>query len=156
MICYAEAKVFPLSVVADFYRATRLVNRLSAYDPTGDWVRCHELARAISPLLLTKWEVVDGKYGPCEHSWLMNDRGVILDVYAVARLPQVQLIDGLWPGNYKRFRREEPRTDIKHGVVRWLAWLMKKGEPGERDTEPPRPNVENEGGEDSSNQGDVD
>jgi hypothetical protein len=42
-----------------------------------------------------QWKVVDGRYArSVEHSWLRNHRGMILDVYSVARLPVVQLVYG--------------------------------------------------------------
>jgi len=61
-----------------------------------DNLRCHELTRAVRiclSMLGYYADLKDGKYGAVEHSWILLGAGVILDVYAVARLPQVQLVD---------------------------------------------------------------
>jgi hypothetical protein len=41
--------------------------------------------------------VVDGYYNEnCAHSWLRHKNGWVLDVYAIERLPQVQVVDEQW------------------------------------------------------------
>lgn len=71
-------------------------------DPSKDEIRCHELARAIGRQLNLR--VVDGMYGPVDHSWCVISAAPepgseasawdkILDVYAIGQCPQVQLID---------------------------------------------------------------
>lgn len=64
----------------------------------GKPIRCHEMARAAGRVL--GLEVVDGVCGAVQHSWLTlkahqdeTEREFILDVYAVGRLPPVQLVD---------------------------------------------------------------
>lgn len=113
-------------------------------------LRCHELARAVllrlclettGPGLTMDWsdrfEAVDGAYGTLDHTWLELDQvktgertgRVILDVYAVGRLPQVQLLDVLsfGPKNGLQYRRGTPRKDISHRVVKCLLdqWAAK-------------------------------
>lgn len=93
-------------------------------DKLGREVRCHELARVATHVLLhdrrrfdydrhimqgngkfpvigrTDFRYVDGHYGPADHSWVVVDDGkpyhddAILDVYAVGSLPPVQLLYG--------------------------------------------------------------
>lgn len=64
----------------------------------GKPIRCHEMARAVGRIL--DLPVVDGVCGAVQHSWLTikahqdpTEREFILDVYAVGRLPPVQLVD---------------------------------------------------------------
>src|SRR5579885_2256843 len=63
-------------------------------DPRGV-LRCHEVTRVVKALLRDPaLRVVDGYYNEnCAHSWLRHKNGWILDVYAIERLPQVQLVD---------------------------------------------------------------
>lgn len=123
-----------------FKRATRLVSLMpDVHD--GEWVRCHEVARAVRRLL-GAGTVVDGLYGcAVQHSWIDLD-GCILDTYAVGRLPVVQYVDTshhfkhallldvqpdvtralgcrpVWGGLYQA---AEPRTDIDEAVVSALV-----------------------------------
>lgn len=88
-------------------------------------IRCHELARAVSFFLEVPF--VDGKYGAMEHSWLewydrMRQR-TILDVYAVGRLPMVQLISEPI-GLLDLWREGELRDDINHHVVDTLLAII--------------------------------
>jgi hypothetical protein len=108
--------------------------------PEIDGLRCHEVARAIGkwlPLLTGKsldLAVVDGRYGAVEHSWLQlsptlpTRRCPILDVYAVGRLPIVQLVDtSFWPQCL--YEGGERRTDIDSIVVERLVGVLSKAFP---------------------------
>lgn len=101
-------------------------------DPEGE-VRCHELVRAVAIILGwdAKKRVADGWYGMVEHSWLWTqDREKysappnILDVYAVGRLPQVQLIHSTTNLPFE-YRRGAIRTDIRRSVVKRLVLAMR-------------------------------
>jgi hypothetical protein len=83
--------------VRAFHRATELVCYLESHLQSDgkEWIRCHELARAVEPFLEAGWTIVDGYHGSVQHSWLVRE-GVILDVYCVARLPMVQVVSGHW------------------------------------------------------------
>lgn len=92
--------------------------------PDSEGLRCHEVARAVGHLL--GLPVVDGKFGIVEHSWLLipTEPAFLLDPYAVARWPQVQLVQTrllLLPAPYVM---GPPRTDIRDDVVQALvtAW----------------------------------
>lgn len=105
-------------------------------NPVGaDPWRCHEVTRAIAKMLhkrtMRQWRLYDGYYGACEHTWLMtpeDKRGIILDCYAVGRLPMVQLVDVSGPtiesAAYQPdlFGGREPefRDDIDFKVVDFL------------------------------------
>lgn len=130
-----------------FEAATRVVARMPDRQLDGEWVRCHEVARATCRLLGTG-TVVDGVYGcAVEHSWISLDQA-LLDPYAVGRLPTVQLVNlahcfkhallldvqdpdpsaestiqrlfprPVWGGLYQV---GEPRTDIRDDIVDWLV-----------------------------------
>lgn len=107
--------------------ATALVERVPA-KARGDWVRCHELTRAVGMILGLPW--VDGRFALVEHSWLVVPDGarrprLLLDVYAVGALPQVQLCDEGWPMSGAREYRVGPaREDIDDRVVMWLCRRM--------------------------------
>jgi hypothetical protein len=94
--------------------------------------RCHEIARAVGQVL--KLPVQDGWYGAIEHSWLWIPQegpssygfeyDAILDVYAVGRLPMVQLVmSDRSAGHYAAgglgaslYREGPPRKDIRTEV----------------------------------------
>jgi hypothetical protein len=87
-------------------------------DPSGEELRCHELARAIGELLNLR--VVDGMYGLVDHSWCVitaapeagsdaSSWDKILDVYAIGRCPQVQLID-TYPNCQHVFNPDRPES----------------------------------------------
>jgi hypothetical protein len=124
---YAEGRIFRDHHYATYSRAKDFVQRVS---PTrGKELRCHELARAVLECLGAKaydmgvsLDVVDGKCGPVEHSWIcfLAD-GVVLDVYAPGREPPVQLVDPLI-GFYKPGER---RTDISESYVVELVREMR-------------------------------
>ena len=130
MISYSEREVFTPEAVRIWKLATRMVESvLNHVDAEGRELRCHELARALGQLL--KLQVVDGQSVGVDHSWLMIDRHTLLDPYAPARMPMVQLVDVGLPtlarfyylhdGNF--FDR---RDDIREDVVKWLADLQNR------------------------------
>jgi hypothetical protein len=92
---YAETEIFTADEMALHQRATALVASLAQLAPEEQAkVRCHELARAVGRVL--GLEVQDGRYGACDHSWCWTaprPRGHVLEVYAIARVPMVQLVD---------------------------------------------------------------
>jgi len=82
-------------------------------------IRCHELVRAVGNLY--QMQVVDGHYNRTEHSWLYTRnkprtaKNYILDVYAVGRLPMVQLMDAYYYRDV--YVESQARDDIDHNVV---------------------------------------
>lgn len=123
MITYAERACFR-------EQHLRLIARIEAYvarvsNTWGNELRCHELARAVHrvvdarPLAL---EIVDGKCGPIEHSWLRSADGVIYDPYAPGRMPAVQIIDPMVGSAY---RSGVSRTDIRQAIVDRLVLEMR-------------------------------
>ena len=116
--------------------------------PDGEEIRCHELARAVAKALTRPdrflWAgaqrlvVEDGRFCPwptgpaIEHSWIeISDKGklkfALLDVYAIGRMPQVQLIDGA-SGLHRltaSYYLGPKRDDIRHDVVEWLLTFDK-------------------------------
>lgn len=125
---YTETEVMDPSDVRLFRTAQQMVDVL----PDMPGLRCHEVARAVGSFL--GLQVVDGFYRrslprPVDHSWLVipkqkqghNAQHLILDVYAVARLPLVQLVDPSLGLNYE-WRNE--RTDIKEDVVELLKQIL--------------------------------
>lgn len=131
MLSYSEREVFTPEAVRIWKLAVRMVDQLSEYrDSEGRELRCHEIARALGELL--KLQVVDGQSVGVDHSWLVIDRHTLLDPYAPARLPMVQLIDVGLP-TLARFyylhdgKFFDRRSDIREDVVRWLVGLMLKG-----------------------------
>jgi hypothetical protein len=127
MISYAQAEVFDSDDQLRFKRATRFVDALPSKHQ-GDWVRCHEVVRALGPLLGLTW--CDGYYGMVEHSWLwlkplepFSSPPNILDVYCPGRLPQVQLVHSSTVLPYE-YRRAAPRDDIRDSVVTMLQGII--------------------------------
>lgn len=151
MIPYVQREVLRAWEQIIFRRVVKCVGFVS--DEWGNELRCHELCRAIYMFLRDfgqhhNIEVVDGKLGAMEHSWLglavpiakveikeyrvrgYGEHGMyrqmIIDPYAPGRLPHVQLIDpvallrhGYEPG--------ERRTDIDPGIELKLYREMKSG-----------------------------
>lgn len=122
MITYAERACFREQHLQIFARVEAYVARVS--NTWGNELRCHELARAVhqvvnAPLAL---EIVDGKCGPIEHSWLCSSEGVIFDPYAPGRMPAVQIIDPIVGTAY---RPGTPRTDIRQMIVDRLVLEMR-------------------------------
>lgn len=139
--------VFKSKEVALFKAVTWAVDSIpDNYRPHGELVRCHEMARAVhdwaerqprgrfgtEPLLLG---VVDGRYGVpgniwVEHSWLETGHGHnILDVYAVGKLPPVQLLDGTFKlPTQQCFQPGKLRGDIMEDVVEELITFFETSE----------------------------
>jgi hypothetical protein len=143
MRSYSETDVFPRPILELFTMAHFAVSGLPDCDAAHELLRCHEVARIIerrlrrqldkhgyliieekaAPPLKLHIEVVDGHYHHIEHSWLivgLHAPTYILDVYAVGRMPQVQL---LTPdlGHAALFRPGPWRTDIRRDVVEALT-----------------------------------
>lgn len=95
-------------------------------------IRCHELARAVGKLL--RLRVVDGyvveQFGIGDHSWLLTPAGNILDVYAVARLPVVQLVQQERHALARTYQEGHLTLDvpINKGVVDALVKMMSEEE----------------------------
>lgn len=137
------------------YAAERVVSYFPDYmahatEGKGAWLRCHEVARAVGDIL--QLEVQDGFYGVVEHSWCRISRSIgansenvddgnplrplrtkspyleswsVLDVYAIGRLPQVQLVSSI--AGIRDFRSAAARDDIDHQVVMKLIKLAARG-----------------------------
>jgi len=128
MKSYSAHHIFTPDEIKVWRMATELVEGL----PENQELRCHELARAVAlylhcerPQLL----VCDGKFGLAEHSWLVvttPGRHVILDVYTVASLPMVQLIDAgsLAVREARRYAEGTCRDDVNERAVRALLVSM--------------------------------
>lgn len=108
--------------------ADALVRKMP-FEIADERVRCHEVARVVGRCL-DGWEIADGHWGPYEHSWLVSPSlRMILDVYAIGRLPLVQIVEpfAIYGADY----REGPeRTDIRHGTIESLCSTV---------SPPPRP-----------------
>lgn len=133
MISYSETNVFNAEELSLLGRATRMVARVA--EPAGERLRCHELARAVAQLLQLR--VIDGKFGPVDHSWIVFPRKrhtmlhAILDVYAVGRLPMVQLVDGgVLSGNGELYKPGPRRADVDFELVQELVHQMEPEMPG--------------------------
>jgi hypothetical protein len=88
--------------------------------------RCHEVTRAVAHLIGGELAVVDGQFAGAQHSWIAyrepESRAIrILDVYAVGRLPQVQLVDPSWSRGLGYSPGHLPRTDIDTDVIAFLV-----------------------------------
>jgi hypothetical protein len=87
-------------------------------DQHGDLLRCHEVARFVGVRL--GLAVCDGIYEiAMQHSWCVLPSRHILDVYAVGRLPPVQLVarTSVLP---LRFTEKAISVVVKEDVVGWL------------------------------------
>jgi len=106
-------------------------------------LRCHELARAVASSLAWWRErrphdallmhgvdvrVVDGAYGAVDHSWLVLFKpdlteAALLDVYAIGRLPAVQLVcpTAATIPEIRMYRPRGERPDINHELVGALS-----------------------------------
>ena len=133
MKSYTERHVFGPEAVVLWECACRAVASVTTEMATEpNWshpeLRCHELTRAVVKALgLSPGVVVDGKYGPVEHSWiwLPHSTPAILDVYCPGRIPQVQLVHGILqvvPHPYRAGDR--PRSDIDTRRVDALSEYM--------------------------------
>ena len=142
MISYSEVNVFNASEQQVHKRAIRLVACLdeklvSIHRSEPRVIRCHELARAVGSILDLPHE--DGKYGIIDHSWLLLTtkhslsseimKASILDVYAIGRLPQVQLLTGEpRVPDWKSYKPLGDRDDIDEDFVIELRRWMEKYE----------------------------
>lgn len=139
MRSYSETEVFSKAARKLLSRARDLVKGLPDPAEGSEPLRCHEVARVVAQKLAGQvcglgalvLDVVDGKFGEIEHSWIEvadpeGPRRLILDVYAVGSLPQVQLHDatGLLP-HLRTYTRGAVRVDIREAVIQELS-LMKK------------------------------
>ena len=138
MKSYAEWELFDARELALLEQATQLVAQApGSFD--GQFVRCHELARAVG--LRLDLLVCDGAFGFVEHTWLWTcppDANLIgqappwmlpniLDVYVPGSLPQVQLVHQS-TGLPARYRSDSPREDVRQDVVMALlrGWEGKR------------------------------
>jgi hypothetical protein len=91
MKTYSEREVFDERDLSAFEHARQIVEVLPDYDQEGEQLRCHEVAALVGKIL--ELPVRHGKYElGSEHSWLELPSRHILDVYAVGRIPPVQLV----------------------------------------------------------------
>lgn len=135
MLGYAHTDVFDRRVQRYYTTAFKFVSAIPEKIPDGRTVRCHELTRATlaylrlhlahidvdRPLRMT---FEDGKFKVVDHSWIcFPEQRCILDVYAVGRLPMVQLvtIDVGYLRDY--VPSEEKRGDIDASMVSLLLRL---------------------------------
>lgn len=152
MIGYSATKVFPEAAQIVRDRAEQIVLAV----PEHMQIRCHELARVVANVLAhPRISVIDGKYGPpyprrdldphvdkiahcvgpkVEHSWLTLFSAVprptmfVLDVYAVGRLPIVQLVEvGMGLGAMYH-PADVYRNDIDRARVTELSRYLKEVE----------------------------
>lgn len=118
---YAETHVFSSAQLEKLDEAREVVRAFPS-KVQGSVLRCHEVARAVGCAL--ELAVIDGKYGPVEHSWCLTygeNGGCILDPYAVARLPQVQLVSSVPGIGFTPYVGGEKRTDVNQDVLRELV-----------------------------------
>jgi hypothetical protein len=102
------------------------------------------VARAVLPYLEMRWILVDGLYaGTVEHTWLISYTQppcIILDLYSVARIPLVQLVDhgcrasgevsfhfALFAPNPFGHRRKDIRRSVVQELDRCLVTKFRKG-----------------------------
>jgi hypothetical protein len=119
MKSYSERQVFPGWARRDLHIAMGVVNALDDHE-RPDFIRCHELVRVVRPFLSERWRTVDGRFGAADHSWLQRE-GYVLDVYAVGRVPMVQLVDDHFAVRLP-WRPGLARQDIRDEVVRSLDY----------------------------------
>ncbi len=136
MIGYSQKVVFTEFELERLTLATQLVEALPSFDSENRWIRCHEITRALGPLLDLTW--CDGYYGMVEHSWLWTKPLMpfesppnILDPYCPGRLPQVQLVHSSTNLPYE-YRRSAERDDIRQLVVDQLSEILIALVPRER------------------------
>jgi hypothetical protein len=128
MKTYSEQEVFSQTDLLLYYEAKRIVDVLPRLDNGGEYVRCHELARVVAGRIAweigKELEVVDGMYEVgAEHSWCMTPDGHILDVYAVGRMPPVQLVARtLTMPN--RYTERDIGLKVRDDVVDWMHGLL--------------------------------
>lgn len=103
MRSHSQTEVFNAAEIDCLKMAARIVAKLPNVGPTGEPIRCHEVARIVGAVL--GMQVCDGLYGFVDHSWLWTTPFIkddivgrigvpnILDPYCVGSLPQVRLVD---------------------------------------------------------------
>lgn len=125
MIGYSERNVFGRypGLLDVFEQAKGIVDMLPDQVEEDDQeLRCHEVARVVHELLdrsRVGFGLVDGHYGNVDHTYLttsLNGVVCVLDVYAVGRLPMVQLVHGE-NGLARMYSAGQARTDIRHNVI---------------------------------------
>jgi hypothetical protein len=133
---YASFEVFTAYEQKLLERATYLVGSIPDNFLPNDYLRCHELARAVGFFMHLPHQ--DGAYGSVEHTWLWTrplvrledgqQPPVILDVYAVGRLPMVQLVDYSSSGPMQRTIYKYPRNipDVNQKIVDQLIAFFEK------------------------------
>lgn len=134
MRSYSEREVFSPAYVRLWRLSTQMVDALPMSSEDKE-IRCHELSRAIHQKLTgyydwRKMDVVDGKFGAVDHSWIvLDEKDTILDTYAVGALPQVQLIHNwsLLP-HWDSYKAGSHRDDIREGdVMRMVKFFTDQG-----------------------------
>lgn len=130
---YAREEVFTKEHIFAWIAAMACVKKVPERSPR---IRCHELTRAVHKCLMKlqskadSWLVCDGHYGAVEHSWLYDSwRAVVLDVYAVGRLPMVQLIDCSSAVIAPMYSAGRDRSDVNEQLVSALVDEMSKLHP---------------------------
>jgi hypothetical protein len=130
MKTYSEHEVFTHEDLLIFHEATRIVGVMPRLDRSGEYIRCHELARVVSRRIHKQigktLEVVDGIYEVgAQHSWCVTPRGHVLDVYTVARIPPVQLVASVLTMP-NRYTPRDIGLKIQYDVVTWLLGLLEE------------------------------
>ena len=99
---------------------------MAIFEEEFEPLRCHEVTRVVADVCNVSSAVVDGFFDHIDHSWIEllgpGSRRVILDVYAVGRLPLVQLVDtGTRLLPYAAlYKARSFRNDIRHDVMKRL------------------------------------
>ncbi len=118
MKTYSELEMVSVEDLRAWSQATAIVEGLPTFEPGGEWLRCHEIARLVGRRL--DLAVEDGFYEiAMEHSWLRTRGGHVLDVYAPARIPPVVLVVSarLMP---TRYRIADIGLEVRARVLDWL------------------------------------
>lgn len=113
MIGYSHSNIFRSSDIQLMRRCRRLVAEM----PEIESARCHEVVRVVAGAC-SDVKVVDGKFGPVEHSWLVTEHAII-DCYSVGSLPMVKLVDPYLIGGVPYVQGPD-RTDIDENMIRVL------------------------------------
>jgi hypothetical protein len=145
---YSESHVFMTEHLILLKKVQALVVSFPDTDNEGRLLRCHEVARAVA--IAFDLTVIDGVYGCVQHSWcliprpqdsevvrlpLKGDVGylkshaalgthypVIIDPYAVGRLPQAQMVSvGSTLPHDRWYSERNPRTDIREDALQLLC-----------------------------------
>jgi hypothetical protein len=141
---YTEDKRIGASALGAYAGACLLLFDIK--EPYPGYFRCHEVVRFVYRYmkkhdtslgrLMRTMRVVDGVFAGVEHSWIELAPDIILDVYAVARVPMVQLIDAAAYTLLPRLFKEGPyRTDIDESKIEELQSQI-RNEQEEKCTQP--------------------